>query len=333
VEEGIEVLGGTSVSSNIVYCVFDDDAKSSYAFCKNGGMCKVYISGDSELPHPGCRCPVEWTGDHCETPGEMGVVEMVDDFDAYGEGEGDDEDYSSPSDLEDEEYGGIIEDDFEEQDDDDDDDHETNVETEFDELGHSESTVITYCVVGNAESSTAYCLNEGVCRSYLPRGSEDKKHPGCVCPNLYSGSHCQVHVETGEQTVTFGSVDDYAIAGENAAYQDDDGPMEVLNGFTAYDTSAEDDDYTTESASGEKKESMAAFQMFMLILTLILLVTLLLFLARCVIPFCLRAVCFSTLRLSYRILKCSHTSNQENRLHLPQETQGQVGSRRIRMVY
>lgn len=47
------------------YCT-DDGGISKLAFCTNGGTCVTYVDDDTTDNHPGCICPLGFTGSHCE---------------------------------------------------------------------------------------------------------------------------------------------------------------------------------------------------------------------------------------------------------------------------
>jgi hypothetical protein len=47
------------------YCT-DGESVSRIAFCTNGGSCVTYMDDDNVDDHPGCNCPLGYTGRHCE---------------------------------------------------------------------------------------------------------------------------------------------------------------------------------------------------------------------------------------------------------------------------
>uniref|UniRef100_A0A7S1ZN06 EGF-like domain-containing protein n=1 Tax=Ditylum brightwellii TaxID=49249 RepID=A0A7S1ZN06_9STRA len=48
------------------FCVKGQESGFSQSFCTNGGKCKSVVEGDET--HPGCTCPANFDGDHCEIP-------------------------------------------------------------------------------------------------------------------------------------------------------------------------------------------------------------------------------------------------------------------------
>lgn len=61
-----------------VFCLPEDEEKSQEiqqslgqaggAYCMNGGRCKGIDPSQTAKRHPGCECPVGWSGLHCEYP-------------------------------------------------------------------------------------------------------------------------------------------------------------------------------------------------------------------------------------------------------------------------
>ena len=49
-----------------------------------------------------------------------------------------------------------------------------------------------YCVYGTSRSMTAFCVNDGICKEIMI--SEDKPFPGCDCPDMFTGYHCEIPI-------------------------------------------------------------------------------------------------------------------------------------------
>jgi hypothetical protein len=47
------------------YCT-DNGGLSYVAFCTNGGACETYVQDEEKEGHPGCSCPPDFEGSHCE---------------------------------------------------------------------------------------------------------------------------------------------------------------------------------------------------------------------------------------------------------------------------
>lgn len=55
------------------------------------------------------------------------------------------------------------------------------------------------CEYGVSVSKTAFCTNGGQCKEVVVKDStsgEEAKHPGCTCPDNFTGSHCEYLVGT-----------------------------------------------------------------------------------------------------------------------------------------
>jgi hypothetical protein len=60
-----------------------------------------------------------------------------------------------------------------------------------------EHAATSFCEYGVAVSKHAFCVNGGTCKDTIVG---DEVHPGCTCPDGYTGDHCEY--EEGKELIT-----------------------------------------------------------------------------------------------------------------------------------